>query len=624
MDRFKRLEDYGVIGNLETCALIGRDGSIDWLCLPHIDAPSLFAAILDPEKGGRFYIHPQGSYEPRQSYAGQTNVLVTTWTTPSGIAELTDFMPLSRAAETGTGDSSIIAGGGNSSIIVRKLRCTGGKLPMVLHFEPRFDYGRLAADMRLSGGKALATSPSDHLSLEAPIRLEVDGSSVRARFMAEEGQTYWFVLRYGKDNGRELDGEELLDETLHYWSDWLHSSKIYRPLVQGPWHDLVIRSALVLKLLTNAATGAVIAAPTTSIPESLGGVRNWDYRYSWIRDSAFTIQAFEHLGYFRESVEYFEWLKTLCQFDESAGGPPNIKVVYRFNGGEVPRERVLGHLSGFRDSAPVRVGNAAFGQVQMDVFGEIINTFYLARNYGKGVIPAYWRLIRSLADHVSRAWSTKDSGIWELRTKPRHLTHSKLMCWVALDRSVRMAKEFELECNLKRWEEARDEIRGAILASGFSRRLNSFVQAFDYEVLDSTSLLIPIMGLLPPDDPRVRGTIEAIRKGLSDDGLLRRYEGDDGLPGKEGAFILCSFWLVRALALAGDVEAAEEEFLRILRYCSPLGLLSEEIDPRSGLLIGNFPQAFSHIGLINSALYLGKAQGREIAPPELIGSGEER
>ncbi|MFP5213303.1 MAG: glycoside hydrolase family 15 protein [Acidobacteriota bacterium] len=611
--KFKRLEDYGIIGNLETTALVGRDGSIDWCCLPHVDSPSVFGAILDADKGGRFHVRPQGSYESHQKYVERTNVLTTIFDAPSGQVELTDFMPIRRMAKEGgkvTGPRAI----------VRKVACTKGEVEIEVCFRPRFDYGRIEGKLSRNGDGYKISMENQSLYLDSSLPLKAEGPSLRCSFRLGAGQVHWIFLRYGDDPIGE-SGENLLNGTVRYWIDWLHSSRLWRPILQGPWHEPVIRSALLLKLLTNAQTGAVIAAPTTSLPESLGGIRNWDYRYSWLRDSAFAIQAFEVLGYFQEAVDYFRWLKKVCHRYVEAAGPLNLRIAYTFDGRDIPPERDLEYLTGYRHSAPVRVGNAAFGQVQLDIYGEIINSFYLARGYEKEIIPRHWSFLRAMADYVCTAWKGKDSGIWELRSEPRHLTHSKLMCWVALDRCLRLAGEYGLDGGLDRWRMAREEIRSAILEKGFNRGLNSFVQSFDYPVLDSTGLLIPILGLVPANDPRVLGTIDAISRRLSDGEFLRRYEGEDGLPGKEGAFLLCSFWLVSALAMAGQPDRAEAEFMKILKYLSPLGLFAEEVDTRSGLPIGNFPQAFSHIGLINAALYLGKHQGREGGGPNLMGSG---
>ncbi len=610
MGKYHKLEDYGLIGNLESCALVGIDGAIDWLCLPFVDSPSVFAAVLDSEKGGHFRICPTGKFGSRQAYIHETNVLETTFDAGSGSAILTDFMPVQPNA---TGD--------RHRVVFRKIACTRGKMSLDVEFKPGFDYGRAETQWKEEKGGVLAGWKNGKLFLQSPMEMHISGGSARCSLEVEQGNTFWFVLQHGRKRKRGVDEcERALNRTILFWMKWLHSSIISRPALKAPWYDLVTRSALTLKLLTNPKTGAVIAAPTTSLPEAIGGIRNWDYRYSWIRDASFTIQAFEQLGYTEEARGYFKWLRDVSFANAKERGTANIKIAYTFEGKDVPPEEVLENLSGYRESRPVRIGNAAFGQDQLDIFGEIISTFFMVRKNERDLIPQYWGFIKAIVNHVCECWEKKDAGIWELRVAGRQLTHSKLMCWVGVDRALKMAEEFGLDAPVEKWERTRAAIRRAILEKGFSGKLNSFVQAFDYEVLDSTGLLIPIMGFLPADDPRVLGTIDAVSRHLSEEGLLRRYEGDDGLPGREGVFVICSFWLVQALVLAGDTKRAEKEFLRILKYKSPLGLFSEEVDAHSCLQSGNYPQAFSHIGLINAALYLGAGQRREKPAPELIGS----
>ncbi len=609
---FKKLEDYGIIGNLETCALIGNDGSIDWCCLPDIDSPSVFAAILDLDIGGFFRICPSGRYDSHQAYIGSTNVLTTTFDAADGSAILTDFMPVSDTDQD------------SHRAIMRKLVCTRGKIRIEVEFDPKFDYGRDPGRRTVSGKTIAARWQDQELFLKSAVPVRAESGAMLSSFDMKDGDALWFVLGYG--DPKVLDSippDELLDRTCRFWVDWLHGSAISRPLFQGPWKDMVARSALLLKLLTNRKTGAVIAAPTTSIPEWIGGIRNWDYRYSWIRDSSFTVQALEQLGYRDEAISYFEWLNKICVVKSEAKDPGNIKVTYRFDGRDVPPEEELSHLSGYLHSKPVRVGNAAAVQDQLDIYGEVISTFFFAKRYSERLAPRFWPLISGLANHICLSWQNEDSGIWEVRFVRRQFTHSKLMCWVGLDRAIKLANEYKLDAPLERWTSNRSRIKKAILERGFNKKLNSFVQAFDYEALDATSLLIPRLGFLPANDPRVLGTIDAIMKGLNQGGLLRRYTGDDGLPGEEGVFVICSFWLVQALSLVGLLDEAQDEFMRILRYRSPLGLFSEEIDPRTGHQIGNFPQAFSHLGLVNAALYLGKAQEKEVPGPELIGSGKK-
>lgn len=593
---YKRIEDYGLIGNLATCALIGRDGSIDWCCFPHMESPSVFAAILDVEKGGHFSIKPRESSLGQQTYVDRTNVLQTTFETPSGVITITDFMPL-----TGHPDPQHQA-------ILRSVACLQGSVDLEIEFKPRFDYARAVPSVEPALEGVVAPWQDHVLFLQSPYPLEVYGGEARGTFTINEDESHWFSLRYGdRDPLSPAECESLLDTTTEFWSEWAHDCQRDRCIFRGPWHDHVVRSGLVLKLLTHPQTGAIAAAPTTSLPEVIGGVRNWDYRFAWIRDASFTVQGLYNLGHVEEARQYFQWLSGLCREFGDHENHLHIQVMYGLHGELDLEERELDHLSGYRGSAPVRIGNAAAQQIQLDVYGELVNAVYETRAYGEETSQEDWQFIRKIANTAREIWDTEDSGIWEVRGGPRHFTYSKLMCWVALDRSIRMAETVGFDAPLEEWKRTGAAIRRAILERGFSQTLNSFVQALDSEVLDATSLLIPVLGFLPPDDPRVRGTIEATLDHLTVDGLVYRYTGDDGLPGKEGAFVLCTFWLVDALVLSGQLGKAEELLLGILEHASPLGLFAEEIDPESGDQLGNYPQAFSHVGLMSSALRLGWA-----------------
>ena len=593
---YKRIEDYGLIGNLATCALIGRDGSIDWCCFPHMESPSVFAAILDVEKGGHFSIKPRESSLGQQTYVDRTNVLQTTFETPSGVITITDFMPL-----TGHPDPQHQA-------ILRRVACLQGSVDLEIEFKPRFDYARAVPSVEPALEGVVAPWQDHVLFLQSPYPLEVYGGEARGTFTINEDESHWFSLRYGdRDPLSPAECESLLDTTTEFWSEWAHDCQRDRCIFRGPWHDHVVRSGLVLKLLTHPQTGAIAAAPTTSLPEVIGGVRNWDYRFAWIRDASFTVQGLYNLGHVEEARQYFQWLSGLCREFGDHENHLHIQVMYGLHGELDLEERELDHLSGYRGSAPVRIGNAAAQQIQLDVYGELVNAVYETRAYGEETSQEDWQFIRKIANTAREIWDTEDSGIWEVRGGPRHFTYSKLMCWVALDRSIRMAETMGFDAPLEEWKRTGAAIRRAILERGFSQTLNSFVQALDSEVLDATSLLIPVLGFLPPDDPRVRGTIEATLDHLTVDGLVYRYTGDDGLPGKEGAFVLCTFWLVDALVMSGQLGEAEELLLGILEHASPLGLFAEEIDPESGDQLGNYPQAFSHVGLMSSALRLGWA-----------------
>ncbi len=605
---YKKIEQYGLIGNLETCALVSDDGSIDWLCTPHLASPSVFASILDYEKGGRFCIQPVDRFTGKQVYIERTNVLETNFTTESGQATLTDFMtPVYELTELT----------GKPRSLFRKIECTAGRIEMKLQFSPRFDYARVVPMLENFHGGILARGGNQKLFLYSTKQLRANTREVATTMNLHKGDVIWFVLSYDKmQTFSPGECEDLLVRTIHYWQRWAHTCDVENCVFRGPWHDHVVRSGLVLKLLTHPATGAIAAAPTTSLPEEIGGVRNWDYRYSWIRDSSFTAQALYDLGHKDEALEYFHWFHRICAKKKH---PSEIQIMYGLHGDLDLTEEMLGHLSGYMNSRPVRIGNAAAKQKQLDIYGELIEAFFETYRYEKGIPQDAWKLIYQIADYVCDVWNTPDYGIWEVRSEPKHFTHSKLMCWVAIDRSLRMAKYCGFDAPNKKWKKVRDDIRDAILKYGFNKKMNSFVQDFDSTYLDATALLIPILEFLPPDDPKVQGTIEAIKNNLSHNGLIYRYNGEDGLPGGEGTFLLCTFWLVDVLALSGRVDEAEELFQSILQYISPLGLFAEELDAVNRLHLGNFPQGFSHIGLINSALYIGKAKGLQQIGPEPLG-----
>jgi len=600
--QYKRLEEYGLIGNLATCALVGRDGSIDWCCFPHLESPSVFAAILDIRKGGHFHIRPLGHGGGDQTYVANTNVLRTTFQTSTGTATLTDFMPVEDHTDP------------QHQSLLRKVSCSQGSVELEIEFQPRFHYARVVPNLEAAPQGTIARWEDHLLYLQSFHPLLRDEGVARAALTLSKGQTQWFVLKYGDSSPvTQTECDRLLDSTTRFWSDWAHHCGEDRCVFRGPWHDYVVRSSLVLKLLTHPETGAIAAAPTTSLPEVIGGVRNWDYRFAWIRDASFTVQSLYSLGHVAEALQYFRWLKSLCREFQDRDDHLHMQVMYGLHGEQDLEEVILDHLSGYRDSAPVRVGNAAAEQLQLDVYGELVNAFYETRRYGEDITQDDWDFVRKIVNTACQTWDTEDSGIWEVRGGPRHFTHSKLMCWVALDRSIKLADKYAFEAPLDDWKRTRQEIREAILERGFNEKLNSFVQSFESKVLDATSLLIPVMGFLPPDDPRVEGTLRATLEHLTSDGLVYRYLGDDGLPGQEGAFVLCTFWLVDALVLAGELQKAEELLLGLLDHISPLGLLAEELDPVSGQQLGNFPQAFSHIGLMNSALRLGWALAKQRA-----------
>ena len=605
-ERYPPLSRYGVIGNLDTAALVNCDGSVDWLPLPHVESPSVFAAILDADRGGRFQVRPVDPYQSAQRYRRGTNVLSTDFYVPSGRGTLTDWMAFSERTDD------------PPDVLYRKLACTDGSIDFAADFAPRPNYARSVPEFVETDRGVIARSDETDLLLSGPTSFAVDRHSARTTVSLGAGETAWFALRYGHDGPHDpRTFQDALERTIQAWRTWVHrcdhpSQCIY----DGHRHHLVVRSELVLKLLTHTETGSIVAAPTTSLPETVGGTRNWDYRYNWIRDAALTVQALYKLGHVAEASSYFSWLLTHV-YEE----PASIRPLYGLHGETSTAEETLDHLEGYRGSAPVRVGNDAHDQLQLDVYGELVLAMYETSRYGETITRSDWGALREILDYVVDVWRRPDAGIWEVRTEPRQFVHSKVMCWTALDRGVRIVEETDLEGPVERWRATRAAVRDAVLSRGYDAEQGSFVQAFGGDALDATALLVPIVGFLPFDDPRVQGTIDAIERRLTTDrGLVYRYDGDDGLPGSEGTFVLCSFWLVNALALSGRVDEAEALFDSITSHTSPLGLLSEEIDSESGMLLGNFPQAFSHLGLINSALYLDSATRDRQPGPEPLGS----
>lgn len=612
MSHFKPLEDYGVIGNLSTICLVGSDGSIDWGCFPHIESPSLFGALLDIEAGGRFWIRPADSFDSRQAYIDLTNVLQTTFELDSGAAVLTDFMPIRNPVRPDIR---------SPGTILRRIESGASETVFDLSWEPRFDYGRLTPRIDPADGGAVARANGETCVLRSSSPLDIEGDRATARFTLEAGKSAWFACSYG-DDPAPLDVsalERALEETVSFWRDWAHDCEEPEKCVfGGPWHDMVVRSGLVLKLLTHEETGAIAAAPTTSLPERIGGERNWDYRYSWIRDSSFTVQALYNLGHVGEARAYLRWLMEVCR---KTGDPADLRIVYGLHGEDRLEERTLDHLSGYRNSRPVRIGNGAAGQRQLDIYGELVGGIYETTRYGETIDDEVRSFVTRIADHVCGVWNTPDAGIWEFRAEPRHFVYSKLMCWVALDRARRISRSRGDAATADRWDEDIELIREAILRKGYDEKIGSFVQSFGSSALDATSLLVPITGFLPADDPRVRSTIDVTMARLtSPQGFVYRYLGDDGIDGSEGVFILCTFWLIDALTLSNRTNEARDLLLRVLDRANPLGLLAEEIDPSSGAQLGNFPQAFSHIGLINSSLYLGRALGKRAKGPAPAGA----
>jgi GH15 family glucan-1,4-alpha-glucosidase len=589
--RYKPISDYGLIGDMRTCALVGLDGSIDWCCFPRFDSASLFGALLDERKGGSFRIEPTAPYTSTQRYLPATNVLVTTFhVEQSGVAEVLDFMPsLERGRELSAYHE-----------IHRRIECTRGEIELDALFEPRFDYALSSVSLVPRRHGVLATDLEDEavaVAASESIWWEVDAAAgaARARFRMQAGETAWIVLRYDDDEVYPVTHYESLtklDATIGFWDEW-----VSRIQYHGPFRAEVERSALVLKLLFYAPTGAVVAAPTTSLPEVLGGVRNWDYRFTWLRDAAFTLYALHVLGQFDEANRFMDYLKRVCRKSSD-----HLQIMYGIGGERVLTEIELPHLEGYCNSRPVRVGNGAYDQLQLDVYGEVLETAYLWHQ-NNTMTEGLWSLLARLADWVAENWRRRDSGLWEVRAGLQHYVFSKVMCWVTLDRALRMADELGLEVNREYWGAEREAIHAEVMEHGWSEEKQAFVQYYGTDALDASNLLIGIVGFLPRDHPRVRSTVAATLRELTcvDQELVFRYINEDGLPGEEGVFSICTFWLADALILSGDVERGERIFRRMLHHANHLGLYSEELDPISGVFLGNFPQAFTHIALINTA-----------------------
>jgi GH15 family glucan-1,4-alpha-glucosidase len=602
---YKSIENYGVIGDLHSVALVGADGSIDWCCLPQFDSPSIFAALLDDEKGGSFKICGVDGEQTRQLYHPDTNVLMTYFSNKDGVVLLEDFMPVDGADGENTKP--------HSPKIVRRLTGIRGTRKMRLECLPAFDYAR--ESHRVTRGRAgvwFTSESGSRLGLSLPTECEItvaDGG-VTSEFEMHVGQSLCIVagmLEEGETPMTLTDdmARQQLQGTIDYWKNWL-SRCTYR----GRWREMVYRSVLTLKLLTFAPTGAIVAAPTCSLPEIIGGSRNWDYRYTWLRDAAFTVYAFIRVGMTSEAEQFMGWIQDRCN-EVVAGETPNI--MYRLDGGSTIEEESLDHLSGYKDSKPVRVGNNAQHQLQLDIFGELMDSIYLYNKYGSPISYDLWSSLRPLLDWVAQNWEQPDEGIWEVRGGRRQFVFSKLMCWVALDRGLRLADKRSFPANRDLWLRERDAIYEAIMEHGWSESRQSFVQYFGGESVDASNLLMPLVFFMSPTDPRMLKTIDAVLEDLTSDGLVQRYDvkeaAEDGLGGQEeGSFSMCTFWLVEALTRAGRLDEARFIFERMLGYSNHLGLYAEEIGP-SGEALGNFPQAFTHLSLISAAFNLDRKLG---------------
>ncbi|HLJ92729.1 MAG TPA: glycoside hydrolase family 15 protein [Gemmataceae bacterium] len=592
-----RIEDYALIGDLQTAALVGRNGSIDWLCLPRFDSGACFAALLGNPEHGRWLLAPKAEIRRiRRRYRDATLVLETSYETDAGAVTLIDFMPL-RA---------------QSPVLVRMVKGDRGRVPMQLEIIIRFDYGSIVPWVRRTIRGIRAIAGPNSLLLNTDVELQGQNLTTVAEFTVTEGQVVPFVLRWYPSHEEPpppADPLQALPETDRWWQEWSG-----RCTYQGPWRDQVMRSLITLKALTYDPTGGIMAAATTSLPEQLGGVRNWDYRYCWVRDATFTLYSLIEGGYLEEARAWRQWLLRAV-----AGEPSKLQIMYGLDGRRRLREWEVDWLPGYEGSRPVRIGNAASGQFQLDVYGEVLDALYQARVAGLEADEAGWRFGEAILEFLETAWSRPDEGIWEVRGPRRHFTHSRVMAWVALDRAVKAAERFGRTGPVDRWRKLRDTIHEQVCREGFNTELGAFVQYYGSRKLDASLLVAPLVGFLPPNDPRVRGTVDAIERRLLHDGFVQRYESDpgvDGLPPGEGAFLPCTFWLADNYALLGRDADAQETFERLLGLCNDVGLLSEEYDPHAGRLVGNFPQAFSHVGLVNTAMNLAHAKGPAHKRPE--------
>ncbi|MFC1892837.1 glycoside hydrolase family 15 protein [Chloroflexota bacterium] len=591
---YKPISDYGIIGNMVSAALVAGDGSIDWCCLPRFDSPSLFAAILDDEKGGSFGIQPRVHFKSSQSYLSDTNILQTIFQAESGTVKLTDFMPCYQRA-----DGRLM----QFNELHRIAECTHGEVNLKVTFQPKPEYAAVAPSLDITKYGVVVTGAGTHVSLSSSVPFEALGDYATADFVLKHGDKAAFVLRYESDKphkGVISNSLNKLAGTKAYWQQQAEGC-----VFSGPWRDYIVRSYLALHLLVYSQTGAIVASPTTSLPEEIGGERNWDYRFTWLRDASLTLNAFSALGHKEEAIGFMKWLLNVC---DKCG--PKAQILYDIDFGDPLDERTLDHLKGYHESRPVRIGNAAYNQRQLDIFGEVLEAAYNYVNIGGYIGNNDWKLLETFIDAACELWQEPDSGIWEIRGGPFHFVHSKVMCWVAVDRGMKLAKSLGRKEKLSYWQKAAEQIRSDIMSKGWNSEKGAFTQHYDTNALDASSLLLPLFGFLPVSDKRIESTINHVSEELSCNGLLRRYRTDetnDGLKGSEGAFLWCSFWLVRNLLRLGKVEGAIELYEKLLGYGNHLGLLSEMVDPVSGEALGNFPQALTHLAVIITGLELTEA-----------------
>jgi GH15 family glucan-1,4-alpha-glucosidase len=579
-----RLEDYALIGDLQTAALVERGGSIDWLCFPRFDSGACFAALLGTEDHGRWLLAPVGDAASSRRYLHDTMVLETTWETREGVARVFDFMPPR----------------GKAPDVVRIVEGVSGSVRMHSELVIRFDYGHVMPWVRRDGDGRLAVAGPDALCFRTPAQTRGERMRTISEVTVEEGERVPFVLTWypsHEDVPARIDPELALAETESFWREWNARCKVPLP---AEWRDFLHRSLMVLKALTYGPTGGIVAAPTTSLPERVGGVRNWDYRYCWLRDATLTLLALLQADHVDEALEWRRWLLRAV-----AGDPADLQIMYGVAGERRLTELELPWLPGYEQSSPVRIGNAASEQLQVDVYGEVMDALYQARAHGLVKEKPAWELQKTMLDYLERTWQEPDEGIWEIRGERRHFVHSKVMAWVAFDRAVRSVEDHHLDGPVDRWRTLRDEIHAQVCDHGYEESLGSFVQSYGSKELDASLLVLPLVGFLPGDDPRIRGTVEAVERELLENGFVLRYRTDadavDGLPPGEGVFLPCSFWLVDCYELLGRHEDAHALFGRLAALANDVGLFSEEYDPDERRLVGNFPQAFTHLALVNTA-----------------------
>jgi GH15 family glucan-1,4-alpha-glucosidase len=593
------IAEHGIIGDLHSIALVGTDGTIDWYCCPSFDSPSVFGAILDKDRGGFYRIAPAiDEWTPKQLYLPDSNVLITRFLTPAGVGEVQDFMPIQKGTAA------------HRHRLIRRVLGVRGEMPFRVDVRPRFNYGRDAHETVFHERGALFRSPALTLALETGVPLRYLDAGAHCEFTLSPGESATFVLEqvpetYVPRSFTEDETRDAFEATVHYWRRWLAQSRY-----EGRWREMLHRSALTLKLMTYAPTGAIVAAPTTSLPEGIGGSRNWDYRYTWIRDAAFSLYALLRLGFTEEAAGFMNWLTDRFQERRAhASGP--LQLMYDIRGGSQLTEQILGHFEGYRCSSPVRIGNAAADQLQLDIYGELIDSVYLYNKHGSPLHHAAWMELTRVVEWVCENWDQADEGIWEVRSGRAHFTYSRLMSWVALERATRIALKRGLPADLVKWQRERDRIYHQIMARGWHENRRAFVQHYDTDVLDASVLLMPLVKFIAPTDPRWLATLDAISEELVSDSLVYRYNAEaspDGLEGEEGTFSICTFWYVEALARAGRLEESRLAFEKMLTYANHLGLYAEQIGS-TGEALGNFPQAFTHLALISAGFYLDRQLG---------------